>query len=107
MNTARLWQKPFALLFIQTKSIAACRLAVACVPRFHGNVFQFCTGTMETNVEKNAKSFKKAKQKDPLRRLKTKDHRNSHGPSTVYLQVVGAGSRDNGASLYVFSEYNR
>lgn len=30
-----------------------------------------------------------------------------HGPSTVYVQVVGAGSRDNGASLYVFSEYNR
>ncbi|CAL8273861.1 unnamed protein product [Lota lota] len=106
MNTVRLWQKPFALLFIQTKSIAACRAAVACGPRFHGNVFQFCR-SMATNMEKNTKSFKKGKQKDTLRRLKTKDHRNSHGPSTVYLQVVGAGSRDNGASLYVFSEYNR
>uniref|UniRef100_A0A8C6U870 Zinc phosphodiesterase ELAC protein 2 n=1 Tax=Neogobius melanostomus TaxID=47308 RepID=A0A8C6U870_9GOBI len=30
-----------------------------------------------------------------------------HGPSTVYVQVLGAGSRDNSASLYVFSEYNR
>uniref|UniRef100_A0A8C5BR05 Zinc phosphodiesterase ELAC protein 2 n=1 Tax=Gadus morhua TaxID=8049 RepID=A0A8C5BR05_GADMO len=106
MNTARLWQKPFALLFIQTKSITACRLAVACGSRFHRNVFQFCR-TMTTNMEQNTKNFKKAKQKDTLRRLKTKDHRNSHGPSTVYLQVVGSGSRDNGASLYVFSEYNR
>ncbi|KAG7234148.1 hypothetical protein INR49_005748 [Caranx melampygus] len=54
---------------------------------------------------------KKAKQKEPLRRLKTKESRSKrgdvHGPSTVYLQVVGAGSRDNAASLYVFSEYNR
>uniref|UniRef100_A0A8C5ALW3 Zinc phosphodiesterase ELAC protein 2 n=1 Tax=Gadus morhua TaxID=8049 RepID=A0A8C5ALW3_GADMO len=66
----------------------------------------FCR-TMTTNMEQNTKNFKKAKQKDTLRRLKTKDHRNSHGPSTVYLQVVGSGSRDNGASLYVFSEYNR
>ncbi|KAA8585514.1 hypothetical protein FQN60_004208 [Etheostoma spectabile] len=55
--------------------------------------------------------LKKAKQKEPLRRVKTKENRNKrgdvHGPSTVYLQVVGAGSRDNAASLYVFSEYNR
>lgn len=54
---------------------------------------------------------KKARQKEPLRRLKTKENRNKrmdrHGPATVYLQVVGAGSRDNAASLYVFSEYNR
>lgn len=53
---------------------------------------------------------KKAKQKEPLRRLKTKESRSRrdvHGPSTVYVQVVGAGSRDNAASLYVFSEYNR
>ncbi|TNN52823.1 Zinc phosphodiesterase ELAC protein 2 [Liparis tanakae] len=54
---------------------------------------------------------KKAKHKEPLRRVKTKENRGRrgdvHGPSTVYLQVVGAGSRDNSASLYVFSEYNR
>uniref|UniRef100_A0A3Q0RRP3 Zinc phosphodiesterase ELAC protein 2 n=1 Tax=Amphilophus citrinellus TaxID=61819 RepID=A0A3Q0RRP3_AMPCI len=50
----------------------------------------------------------KAKQKEPLRRLRTKEKRRDvHGPSTVYLQVVGAGSRDNAASVYVFSEYNR
>uniref|UniRef100_A0A3Q4ML57 Zinc phosphodiesterase ELAC protein 2 n=1 Tax=Neolamprologus brichardi TaxID=32507 RepID=A0A3Q4ML57_NEOBR len=53
----------------------------------------------------------KAKQKEPLRRVKTKENRSKrgdvHGPSTVYLQVVGAGSRDNAASVYVFSEFNR
>uniref|UniRef100_A0AAQ4QJ08 Zinc phosphodiesterase ELAC protein 2 n=1 Tax=Gasterosteus aculeatus aculeatus TaxID=481459 RepID=A0AAQ4QJ08_GASAC len=52
-----------------------------------------------------------AKQKEPLRRVKTKEDRvrrgEGHGPSTVYVQVVGAGSRDNSASLYVFSEFNR
>uniref|UniRef100_A0A8C8RQ88 Zinc phosphodiesterase ELAC protein 2 n=1 Tax=Pelusios castaneus TaxID=367368 RepID=A0A8C8RQ88_9SAUR len=29
------------------------------------------------------------------------------GPNTVYVQVVAAGSRDAGAALYVFSEFNR
>uniref|UniRef100_A0A669C7H6 Zinc phosphodiesterase ELAC protein 2 n=1 Tax=Oreochromis niloticus TaxID=8128 RepID=A0A669C7H6_ORENI len=52
-----------------------------------------------------------AKQKEPLRRVKTKENRSKrgdvHGPSTVYLQVAGAGSRDNAASVYVFSEFNR
>lgn len=48
--------------------------------------------------------------KDTRRHVKTRDNRRQgelHGPSTVYVQVAGAGSRDNGASLYVFSEYNR
>lgn len=48
--------------------------------------------------------------RDPLRHVKLKESRRQgelHGPSTVYVQVTGAGSRDNGASLYVFSEYNR
>lgn len=48
----------------------------------------------------------------PLRRTKTKEARQKSrgaviGPNTVYVQVVGAGSRDNAASIYVFSEYNR
>lgn len=63
------------------------------------------------NNEVNNLRMKKAKQKEPLRRLKTKESRarkgDTHGPSTVYVQVVGAGSRDNAASLYVFSEFNR
>uniref|UniRef100_A0A8C4I0T7 Zinc phosphodiesterase ELAC protein 2 n=1 Tax=Dicentrarchus labrax TaxID=13489 RepID=A0A8C4I0T7_DICLA len=54
---------------------------------------------------------KKAKHKESLRRVKSKEKRKQrveyHGPSTVYLQVVGSGSRDNAASLYVFSEFNR
>ncbi|XP_077387185.1 zinc phosphodiesterase ELAC protein 2 [Festucalex cinctus] len=50
-------------------------------------------------------------QATPLRWLKNKEsHRKScevHSPATVYVQVVGAGSRDNAASLYVFSDFNR
>lgn len=48
--------------------------------------------------------------RETRRPLKTRDNRrqaDNHGPATVYVQVVGAGSRDNGASLYVFSEFNR
>uniref|UniRef100_A0A8C0YII8 Zinc phosphodiesterase ELAC protein 2 n=1 Tax=Cyprinus carpio carpio TaxID=630221 RepID=A0A8C0YII8_CYPCA len=48
--------------------------------------------------------------RDTLRRVKVKENRRQgelNGPSSVYVQVVGAGSRDSGASLYVFSEYNR
>ncbi|KAJ8251752.1 hypothetical protein GJAV_G00225060 [Gymnothorax javanicus] len=48
--------------------------------------------------------------KETLRHVKSREQRKNvdlHGPSTVYVQVVGAGSRGNGASLYVFSEYNR
>uniref|UniRef100_A0A669B3W8 Zinc phosphodiesterase ELAC protein 2 n=1 Tax=Oreochromis niloticus TaxID=8128 RepID=A0A669B3W8_ORENI len=64
-----------------------------------------------TNTNNNNNLPKKAKQKEPLRRVKTKENRSKrgdvHGPSTVYLQVAGAGSRDNAASVYVFSEFNR
>ncbi|TSX99877.1 Zinc phosphodiesterase ELAC protein 2 [Bagarius yarrelli] len=48
--------------------------------------------------------------KDTLRHVRSKEsrkHADLHGPSNVYVQVVGAGARDNSASLYVFSEYNR
>ncbi|XP_072339225.1 zinc phosphodiesterase ELAC protein 2 [Scyliorhinus torazame] len=48
--------------------------------------------------------------KDTLRHIKSREKRkrvDTHGPSTVYLQVVGSGSREAAASLYVFSEYNR
>uniref|UniRef100_A0A673YQM2 Zinc phosphodiesterase ELAC protein 2 n=1 Tax=Salmo trutta TaxID=8032 RepID=A0A673YQM2_SALTR len=51
------------------------------------------------------------KPKETLRHVKSREQRKRgvdvHGPATVYAQVVGAGSRDNGASLYVFSEFNR
>uniref|UniRef100_A0A8C9VFG2 Zinc phosphodiesterase ELAC protein 2 n=1 Tax=Scleropages formosus TaxID=113540 RepID=A0A8C9VFG2_SCLFO len=48
--------------------------------------------------------------RETLRHVKTREQRRHgelNGAATVYVQVVGAGSRDNGASLYVFSEYNR
>lgn len=54
---------------------------------------------------------RKAKRKDPLRSVKTKENRSQrtelHGPTTVYVQVVGAGSRDSPPALYVFSDFNR
>ncbi|KAL0198803.1 hypothetical protein M9458_007343, partial [Cirrhinus mrigala] len=59
---------------------------------------------METHSSRKSRPVK-----DTLRHVKMKENRRQgelHGPSTVYVQVVGAGSRDNGASLYVFSEYN-
>ncbi|XP_041439199.1 zinc phosphodiesterase ELAC protein 2-like [Xenopus laevis] len=49
--------------------------------------------------------------KDTLRHIKRREKRQgvgqSNGPATVYVQVAGAGSRDSGASVYVFSEFNR
>lgn len=86
-------------------------LSAAAAPRdcpLHRTVFQSFR-IMATSSSSNNKDFpRKAKQKEPLRRVKTKEKRRDvHGPSTVYLQVVGAGSRDNSASIYVFSEYNR
>lgn len=48
--------------------------------------------------------------RDTLRHVRSKEsrkHTELHGPATVYVQVVAAGCRDTGASLYVFSEYNR
>ncbi|XP_061702705.1 zinc phosphodiesterase ELAC protein 2 isoform X2 [Syngnathoides biaculeatus] len=64
---------------------------------------------MGDNLEKKRPT--KAQAKPLLRRLKGKESRSKrsdvHGPANVYVQVVGAGCRDNAASLYVFSEYNR
>ncbi|XP_064172366.1 zinc phosphodiesterase ELAC protein 2 [Anguilla rostrata] len=62
------------------------------------------SGNQKTNVKKPRPP------KEMLRHVKTREQRKNvdlHGPSTVYVQVIGAGSRGNGASLYVFSEYNR
>ncbi|CAN9493080.1 unnamed protein product [Ophioblennius macclurei] len=54
---------------------------------------------------------RKARNKEPLRRVKTKEsrgrRRDAHGPSTVHVQVVGGGSRDAPNALFVFSEFNR
>ncbi|XP_054463315.1 zinc phosphodiesterase ELAC protein 2 [Anoplopoma fimbria] len=116
MNTVRLKLRSFTLLLIQGRALSAAPPAVtSCHSPLRRTVFQ-CLRTMatfNTNTPETRQPLgpKKAKQKEPLRRVKTKENRGRrgevHGPSTVYLQVVGAGSRDNSASLYVFSEYNR
>ncbi|XP_033894057.3 zinc phosphodiesterase ELAC protein 2-like isoform X1 [Acipenser ruthenus] len=67
----------------------------------------FCK--MSAGNQRNA-SKKARHPKETLRHIKTREQRKNvdqHGPATVYVQVVGAGSRDNGPSLYVFSEFNR
>lgn len=102
----RLWH--FTSLFVNGRTLSA---PVRCDSSLHRSVFQLFR-TMATTTTNNKNNLpKKAKQKEPLRRVKTKENRSKrgdvHGPSTVYLQVVGAGSRDNAASVYVFSEFNR
>uniref|UniRef100_A0A6Q2YAJ6 Zinc phosphodiesterase ELAC protein 2 n=1 Tax=Esox lucius TaxID=8010 RepID=A0A6Q2YAJ6_ESOLU len=56
-------------------------------------------------------SKKSRAPKETLRHVKSREQRKRavdvHGPAIVYAQVVGAGTRDNGPSLYVFSEFNR
>uniref|UniRef100_A0A8C2WPS4 Zinc phosphodiesterase ELAC protein 2 n=1 Tax=Cyclopterus lumpus TaxID=8103 RepID=A0A8C2WPS4_CYCLU len=117
MNTVRLKLRSFTLLYIKGRALSAAPPAVTSSsfpPR--RTVFQFfrtmaTTNDCNTPETRPPPGLKKAKHKEPLRRVKTKENRGKrgdvHGPSTVYLQVVGAGSRDNAASLYVFSEYNR
>ncbi|KAK2833003.1 hypothetical protein Q5P01_016892 [Channa striata] len=105
MNRVRLKLRSLSLLFV-TGGAAPPTLA-RCDSGLHETFFQ-ALRTMATN-NNNINNPKKAKEQ--LRRVKTKENRNKRGdvrgPSTVYVQVVGAGSRDSDASLYVFSEYNR
>lgn len=100
----RLWY--FTSLFVNDGTLSA---PVRCDSSLHRTAFQLFRTMATTTTNNNLP--KKAKQKEPLRRVKTKENRSKrgdvHGPSTVYLQVVGAGSRDNAASVYVFSEFNR
>ncbi|XP_031588075.1 zinc phosphodiesterase ELAC protein 2 isoform X1 [Oreochromis aureus] len=102
----RLWY--FTSLFVNGRTLSA---PVSCDSSLHRTVFQLFRTMATTNTNNNNNLPKKAKQKEPLRRVKTKENRSKrgdvHGPSTVYLQVAGAGSRDNAASVYVFSEFNR
>ncbi|XP_008292054.1 zinc phosphodiesterase ELAC protein 2 isoform X2 [Stegastes partitus] len=119
MNTVPVKLGCFTLLLVKGTALSAAAPSVAhCDFRFHRTVFQFFrTMATNNNNSNNSNNFpdtrqpRKVKQKEPLRRMKTKESRSrrfdGHGPATVYLQVVGAGSRDNAASLYVFSDYNR
>lgn len=67
--------------------------------------------TMASPGPESLQPQRRLKHKEPLRRLRCKEGRSKrtqvNGPSTVYLQVLGAGSRDSPASIYVFSEFNR
>uniref|UniRef100_A0A8C8HHN1 Zinc phosphodiesterase ELAC protein 2 n=1 Tax=Oncorhynchus tshawytscha TaxID=74940 RepID=A0A8C8HHN1_ONCTS len=66
---------------------------------------------LRSSERKRKRERKPRAPKETLRHVKSREQRKRgvdvHGPATVYAQVVGAGSRDNGASLYVFSEFNR
>nr|XP_046270142.1 zinc phosphodiesterase ELAC protein 2 [Scatophagus argus] len=111
MNTVQLKLRSFTSLI--SKGRAASLAVARCDSRFHRTLLQFFR-TMATNSNPEVGrplGVKKPKQKETLRRVKIKECRakqwSLHGPSTVYLQVIGAGSRDSCASLYVFSDYNR
>ncbi|XP_019115990.1 zinc phosphodiesterase ELAC protein 2 [Larimichthys crocea] len=104
INTARLPLRCFSLLS------AAPPATRSALPRTVAH-FVRTMAAHNTPETRQPPGLKKARHKEPLRRVKTKESRSKrvdvHGPSTVYVQVVGAGSRDNAASLYVFSEFNR
>lgn len=108
MNTVHLKLRLVTLAFAGPAT-ARCHL------RFPRTVFQLLRDMASTSGDPDRQPpegrHKKGRHKEPLRRAKNKEsrgkRRDQHGPSTVYLQVVAAGSRDNPASLYVFSEFNR
>ncbi|XP_068119276.1 zinc phosphodiesterase ELAC protein 2 [Hyperolius riggenbachi] len=64
-----------------------------------------------SQAEARAYSGRKSKApREPLRHIKNKDKQSATtglGPHTFYVQCVGAGSRDSGASLYLFSDQSR
>uniref|UniRef100_A0A673XH75 Zinc phosphodiesterase ELAC protein 2 n=1 Tax=Salmo trutta TaxID=8032 RepID=A0A673XH75_SALTR len=104
--------KSIAWLFVRHTSTGRLQSFACSEHRFPQTIFQFLR-TMSTNTTDNQHrgSKKPRAPKETLRHVKSREQRKRgvdvHGPATVYAQVVGAGSRDNGASLYVFSEFNR
>uniref|UniRef100_A0A8C7D3L9 Zinc phosphodiesterase ELAC protein 2 n=1 Tax=Oncorhynchus kisutch TaxID=8019 RepID=A0A8C7D3L9_ONCKI len=104
--------KSIAWLFVRHTSTSRQQSFACSEHRFPRTIFQF-PRTMSTNTTDNQHrgSKKPRAPKETLRHVKSREQRKRgvdvHGPATVYAQVVGAGSRDNGASLYVFSEFNR
>lgn len=115
MNTVHLKLRFLTLAFVSGGSVSAAGPASArCHLRFPRTVFQLLRDMASTSGDPDRRQPpgpKKGRHKEPLRRVKNKESRgkrhDQHGPATVYLQVVAAGSRDNPASLYVFSEFNR
>ncbi|XP_034045567.1 zinc phosphodiesterase ELAC protein 2 isoform X2 [Thalassophryne amazonica] len=92
---------------VRLKSLAVLfRLAARCERRFQRSLSHF----VRSMEERTAPGPGTAAQKEPLRRQKIKEKRSktgTDGPSNVYVQVVGAGSRDAPPSLYVFSNLNK
>uniref|UniRef100_A0A8C4I175 Zinc phosphodiesterase ELAC protein 2 n=1 Tax=Dicentrarchus labrax TaxID=13489 RepID=A0A8C4I175_DICLA len=114
MNRVHLRLRSLTPLLVRGRALSAAPPPVArCPSPFHRTLIQlFRAMATQSNPESmQPPGGKKAKHKESLRRVKSKEKRKQrveyHGPSTVYLQVVGSGSRDNAASLYVFSEFNR
>ncbi|XP_018428866.1 PREDICTED: zinc phosphodiesterase ELAC protein 2 [Nanorana parkeri] len=72
---------------------------------------RFCRPVIMSQAEVRAYSGRKNKApKETLRHIKNKEKLSRTGclgPHTFYVQAVAAGSRDSGASLYLFSEHNR
>uniref|UniRef100_A0A8C8HXT3 Zinc phosphodiesterase ELAC protein 2 n=1 Tax=Oncorhynchus tshawytscha TaxID=74940 RepID=A0A8C8HXT3_ONCTS len=112
MTKVSLLCKSIAWLFVRHTSTSRQQSFACSEHRFPRTIFQFPV-TMSTNTTDNQHrgSKKPRAPKETLRHVKSREQRKRgvdvHGPATVYAQVVGAGSRDNGASLYVFSEFNR
>ncbi|KAL0993355.1 hypothetical protein UPYG_G00106540 [Umbra pygmaea] len=111
MNKVCLACKPIEWLFV--RNISTRLRNIACRQhRFTRAIFQLMRTMSTEGTEKHNLGSKKPRPpKETLRHVKTREQRKRgvdvHGPATVYAQVVGAGSRDNGPSLYVFSEFNR
>ncbi|XP_072560984.1 zinc phosphodiesterase ELAC protein 2 isoform X1 [Paramormyrops kingsleyae] len=100
-------------LFLKYSATAQCRCySNTWVKNIFPRTLFLISRAMASNTNNNQKPRPKKPKppRDTLRHVKIKEHRKNvdlHGASTVYIQVVGTGSRDNGPSLYVFSEYNR
>lgn len=97
-------------LKLLTLPVTAVLSAARCLCPPHRTVFQLLR-TMASTSPESWQPPRKVRKKEPLRLVKTRESRSRrtelNGPSTVYLQVLGAGTRDNPASIYVFSEFNR
>lgn len=111
MNAVHLGLRSFTFLFVRGKALSVAAASSRRVSPLHRAVTPLRRAMATTSIDNmEMRQWKKSKQ-EPIRRTKIKENRNKrgdvHGPSTVYVQVVGTGSRDNAASLYVFSEYNR
>ncbi|XP_073468199.1 zinc phosphodiesterase ELAC protein 2-like isoform X4 [Aquarana catesbeiana] len=72
---------------------------------------RLCRPLIMSQAEARAFSARKSKApRETLRHIKNKEklsRTGTLGPHTFYVQTVASGSRDTGASLYLFSEHNR